>query len=83
MARSRLTEEDRQHGVQLGAQLGSARGAQGRSAQDLAQAARVSIDAVKRVESGRVPTPSFLIVAKIAAELGLSLDELHRNAVSR
>ena len=38
--------------------------------------AGVSPETLRKIESGRVATPSFPTIAAIAAELGLSLDEV-------
>lgn len=38
--------------------------------------AGVSPETLRKIESGRVATPSFPVIAAIAAVLGLSLDEL-------
>ncbi len=40
----------------------------------------MAIDTVRSLESGRVATPGFLTVARLADALGLSLDELHARA---
>ena len=42
----------------------------------------MAIDTVRSLESGRVATPAFLTVARLADALGLSLDELHARAQS-
>jgi transcriptional regulator with XRE-family HTH domain len=71
---------DREHGRQLGVLIAAQRQEQGRSAPDLAQESSVAIDTVRSLESGRVATPAFLTVARLADALGLSLDELHARA---
>jgi transcriptional regulator with XRE-family HTH domain len=38
--------------------------------------ARVSPETLRKIESGRVPTPAFATIAAIADVLGLSLDEV-------
>lgn len=43
---------------------------------DVAFAARVSPETLRKIESGRIATPSFATVAAVAAALGLSLDEV-------
>jgi transcriptional regulator with XRE-family HTH domain len=78
--RQAIAIDDRQHGERLGRLIGVARSADGRSAQQIAEAARLSVDTVRSLESGRVPTPSFVTVAKVAAALELSLDHLHAEA---
>jgi hypothetical protein len=40
----------------------------------------VAIDTVRSLEGGRVATPAFLTIARLAEALGLSLDELHARA---
>jgi transcriptional regulator with XRE-family HTH domain len=39
-------------------------------------ASGVSLEALRKIESGRVPTPAFFTVAALARALGLPLDEL-------
>ena len=41
---------------------------------DVAVEAGVSPETLRKIETGRVPTPSFPTVAALAAVLGLSLD---------
>jgi len=36
----------------------------------------LSVDSVRKIETGRVPTPSFATVAALAQAVGLSLDDL-------
>jgi transcriptional regulator with XRE-family HTH domain len=43
---------------------------------DVAFAARVSPETLRKIESGRIATPAFATVASLAAALGLSLDEM-------
>jgi transcriptional regulator with XRE-family HTH domain len=52
-----------------------------RSAPELARESSVAIDTVRSLENGRVGTPAFLTIARLAEALGLSLDELHARAV--
>ncbi|MDT7658747.1 MAG: hypothetical protein QOF38_3462, partial [Pseudonocardiales bacterium] len=72
MVRPPLTPEDRARGARLGALLREARGA--RTMTEVAIASGVSVDALRKIESGRVPTPALFTVAALAAALGLSLD---------
>ena len=78
--RNKLTELDRLYGQRVGKQIADARAKAGEPAQAVAETAAVSIDALRSIETGRVPTPSFLTVARIAGVLGLSLDDLHAKA---
>ncbi|MCF6506867.1 helix-turn-helix domain-containing protein [Blastococcus sp. MG754426] len=80
MPRRSLSPADSEHGRRLGAHLARIRQRTGRSAQAVATEARLSVDTVRSVETGRVPTPAFLTVARLASVLGESLDDLHAAA---
>ncbi len=69
-----LTPAERDRGRRLGALLRSARG--DRSPGEVATASAVSLEALRKIESGRVPTPAFFTVAALAQALELPLDEL-------
>ncbi len=43
---------------------------------EVAAAAGVPVETLRKIESGRIPTPAFFTVAALAAELGVSLPEL-------
>ncbi len=43
---------------------------------EVAAAAGVSAETLRKIESGRAPTPAFFTVAALAGVLGVSLDEL-------
>ncbi|MCI2265546.1 helix-turn-helix transcriptional regulator [Sediminivirga luteola] len=72
MVRLPLTAAEVERGRRLGALLRRARG--DRPMLDVALAARVSPETLRKIESGRVATPAFPTVAAIAGALGLSLD---------
>jgi transcriptional regulator with XRE-family HTH domain len=74
MVRPPLTPKERERGRALGALLREARGA--RSQGEVAAAAGVGLEALRKIESGRVPTPAFFTVAALAEALGLPLDRL-------
>ncbi|MCP9946910.1 helix-turn-helix domain-containing protein [Streptomyces somaliensis] len=74
MVRTPLTPWERLRGERFGALLRQARG--GRSMVDVAAAAGVSAETLRKIETGRAPTPAFFTVAALAAALGVSLDEL-------
>ena len=78
MVREALTEQERQRGVALGAVLRRARGA--RSVREVAAAAGVAEETVRKIERGAVPTPALFTVAAIADVLGLTLDDVVRQA---
>jgi transcriptional regulator with XRE-family HTH domain len=74
MVRARLTPEEIERGVALGMALRSARGT--RSAVAVAAGSGLSIETVRKIEHGLVPTPAFFTVAAMAGACGVSLDEL-------
>ncbi|RBM07344.1 helix-turn-helix domain-containing protein [Streptomyces sp. PT12] len=74
MVRTPLTPWERQRGERFGALLRRARGE--RSMVEVAAAAGVSAETLRKIETGRAPTPAFFTVAALAAALGVSLDEL-------
>lgn len=43
---------------------------------EVAAAAGVSAETLRKIETGRAPTPAFFTVAALARSLGLSMDEL-------
>ncbi|WP_312181245.1 helix-turn-helix transcriptional regulator [Arthrobacter sp.] len=72
MVRLPLTAEEVERGQRLGALLRRTRGA--RTILDVALDARISPETLRKIESGRVATPSFPSIAALAEVLGLSLD---------
>ncbi|MEU6664890.1 helix-turn-helix transcriptional regulator [Streptomyces sp. NPDC046727] len=74
MVRTPLTPEERERGERLGQLLREARGS--RSMADIAAEAGVSAETLRKIETGRAPTPAFFTVAALARVLGLSMDEL-------
>ncbi|WP_438486494.1 helix-turn-helix domain-containing protein [Streptomyces sp. S186] len=74
MVRTPLTPWERERGERLGALLRAARGA--RSMVEVAAAAGLSAETLRKIETGRAPTPAFFTVAALAGALGLSLDEV-------
>jgi DNA-binding phage protein len=69
-----LTAEDRERGQRLGALLREARAA--RSMVDIAAQSGVPVETLRKIESGRIPTPAFFTVAALAATLGLRLEDV-------
>ncbi|MFJ4971587.1 helix-turn-helix domain-containing protein [Streptomyces sp. NPDC088755] len=74
MVRTPLTPEERLRGERLGLLLREARG--GRSMVAVAASAGISAETLRKIETGRAPTPAFFTVAALAGALGLSMDEL-------
>ena len=74
MVRPPLTPEERDRGRRLGALLRAARGH--RSPAEVAAASGVSQEALRKIETGRVPTPAFFTVTALARALDIPLDEL-------
>ncbi|MET8575609.1 helix-turn-helix transcriptional regulator [Streptomyces sp. NPDC005012] len=74
MVRTPLTPWERERGERFGALLRRARG--DRSMAEVAAAAGVSAETLRKIETGRAPTPAFFTIAALAAALEVSLDEL-------
>jgi len=74
MVRVPLTEDEIERGHQLGVRLRAARGSAGIG--EVATAAGISVETLRKIETGRICTPAFFTVAGLARVLGMSLDEL-------
>ena len=74
MVRAPLTPEQLEAGRRLGETLRDARAA--RSLNQVAAQAGISPETLRKIETGRLPSPAFGVVAALAGVLGLSLDDL-------
>ncbi|MFE9394106.1 helix-turn-helix domain-containing protein [Streptomyces flavidovirens] len=74
MVRTPLTPEEHERGERLGQLLRQARG--DRTMVDVAAQAGLSAETLRKIETGRAPTPAFFTVAALAGVLGLSMDEV-------
>ncbi|MFE1101827.1 helix-turn-helix domain-containing protein [Nocardiopsis alba] len=74
MVREPLTQEQIQRGRTLGALLRRARA--DRTMVEVARDSGISVETLRKIEGGRIPTPAFFTIAAVAATLGLSLDDL-------
>ncbi|MBB3662826.1 MULTISPECIES: helix-turn-helix domain-containing protein [Prauserella salsuginis group] len=74
MVRVPLSEAERLRGERLGVALRGARGA--RSMVAVAADAGISVETLRKIETGRIPTPAFFTVMAIADAVGLPLDDL-------
>ncbi|MGH8997178.1 MAG: helix-turn-helix domain-containing protein [Acidimicrobiales bacterium] len=74
MVRARLSERQIERGRQLGRLLRQSRGA--RTAVEIAAAAGVSVETVRKIEHGAIPTPAFFTIVALAAACGVTLDAL-------
>jgi transcriptional regulator with XRE-family HTH domain len=74
MVRLPLTPSDRERGERLGRALRGARGE--RSIVEVASAAGISAETLRKIETGRIPTPAFFTVSALATALGISLDAI-------
>lgn len=72
MVRLPHTPEELERGARLGALLRRARGE--RSMLEIALAAGISPETLRKIETGRVAAPAFPTIAAIADALDLSLD---------
>lgn len=71
MVRPILSPAERARGCRLGATLRQARG--GRSMVDVAAAAGIPVETLRKIETGRIVTPAFFTVAALGSVLGLDL----------
>lgn len=74
MVRVPLTGQERDRGRQLGEVLRAARGS--RSMAEIATAAGVSTETLRKIETGRIPTPAFFTIVAIAEALGVRIEAL-------
>ncbi|WP_326793757.1 helix-turn-helix domain-containing protein (plasmid) [Streptomyces sp. NBC_00841] len=74
MVRTPLTPWERERDERFGALLRRARDS--RSMAEVAAAAGVSTETLRKIETGRAPTPTFFTIAALTAALHMSLDEL-------
>lgn len=74
MVRERLTHAEIERGRRLGRLLREARGE--RTAVEVAAAAHIAVETVRKIERGHVPTPAFFTVLALAKVCGVSLDKL-------
>ena len=69
-----LTPQERARGQRLGAALRQARGM--RSMVEVAALAGVPVETLRKIETGRIPTPAFFTVVALAEAVGISLRQL-------
>lgn len=74
MVRPMLTQAERERGARLGALLRQARG--DRLATEVAAASGVPVETLRKIESGRIPTPAFFTVVALAEALQIPLTQL-------
>ncbi|MEO9327647.1 helix-turn-helix domain-containing protein [Gordonia aurantiaca] len=74
MVRNPLTPEQIAAGRRLGARLRELRG--DRPLAEVALRAGISPETLRKIETGRMPTPAFATIVALARSLGASLDEL-------
>ena len=79
MVRPPLTPEQLAAGKRLGAALRLARGE--RAPAEVARAAAISPETLRKIETGRLATPAFTTVAALAHVLDVPLDDLARVCV--
>ncbi|CAM5726893.1 helix-turn-helix transcriptional regulator [Mycolicibacterium aubagnense] len=74
MVRTPLSPEQVAAGRRLGAALRTARGA--RTLDDVARSAGISPETLRKIETGRLPSPAFGTVIGLSDALGISLEVL-------
>ncbi len=81
MVRLPLSPDDIERGRRLGALLRDARGP--RPMLQVALEAGISPETLRKIETGRIATPAFPTIAALAEVLGLSLDRIWAEVMSR
>ncbi len=81
MVRLPLTPAQLAVGQQLGAYLRQARGS--RTLIEVAEAAAISPETLRKIETGRMPTPAFVTIAALADVLSVPLEDLARICITR
>lgn len=79
MVRLPLTPEQLAAGKRLGGRLREARGS--RTLTEVARAADISPETLRKIETGRLATPAFATIAALARVLPVSLDDLAKLAL--
>ncbi|MBA8824705.1 DNA-binding XRE family transcriptional regulator [Saccharopolyspora lacisalsi] len=74
MVRYPLTPDQLEAGKRLGALLRDARA--DRDPQTVARAAGISPETLRKIETGRLPTPAFGTVVRLGDALGLAVQDL-------
>ncbi|MYB76646.1 MAG: helix-turn-helix transcriptional regulator [Chloroflexi bacterium] len=83
MGRRPLTADERAFGTEVGRVIAEQREKRGMSQQALAEHARLSVDGLRKLETGRVPDPGFRTVLRLARQLDVTLDKLVEQVTSR
>ena len=65
--------------MDIGKKLREAREKKGLSRDELVKKADITVNTLYKIETGKMPKPSFEIISKIALALDLSLDDLAIN----
>ncbi|GAA3868232.1 helix-turn-helix transcriptional regulator [Leifsonia kafniensis] len=83
MVRVPLSPEELKRGKDLGAALRTARGPQ--TMVSTAARAGVSVETLRKIETGRSPSPEFFTIQRICSALGIAMDDLltHRSGSDR
>ncbi|GAB3645640.1 helix-turn-helix domain-containing protein [Glycomyces tarimensis] len=74
MIRPPLTPDDHERGRALGRALRAARGS--RSPAAVAAEAGISPETLRKIETGRIATPTFFTIMSLCRALGISADDL-------
>jgi transcriptional regulator with XRE-family HTH domain len=74
MVRTPLSPQERMRGERLGMLLRQARGQ--RSMTEIAALSGVPVETLRKIETGRIPTPAFFTIVSLAGALGLPLEQI-------
>jgi transcriptional regulator with XRE-family HTH domain len=78
-----LRKDQLVEGRRLADALRAARERRAEPQTELAAATGISVDAIRKLEQARVPSPSFFTVARMARELNVRLDALADDALGQ
>lgn len=77
------TADQRAFGTELGLVIAERRKEAKMSGQALAENARLSVDGLRKLETGQVPDPGFQTVLRLARSLDVTLDQLVEQVTAR
>ena len=83
MGRKPHTADERAFGAELGRVIAERREAAKMSGQALAERARLSVDGLRKLETGRVRDPGLQTVLRLAQNLDVTLDQLVEQVTAR
>lgn len=83
MARKPHTADERAFGTQLGRVIAARRTERNMTGQALAETAGLSVDGLRKLETGRIRDPGIQTVMRLAQSLDVTLDQLVARVTAR